>query len=77
MLKIAICDDEAIYAEKLDQLITEYMHAHQMEFEIDLYASGIAFTGLGMEMSKYQIIYMDINMEGLNGLQTSYRNLCL
>lgn len=71
MLKIAICDDEAIYAEKLDQLITEYMHAHQMEFEIDLYASGIAFTGLGMEMSKYQIIYMDINMEGLNGLQTA------
>ncbi len=71
ILSIAVCDDEVIFANKLKKIITIYMDTHQIDFEIDLYDSGVSFTNLNIEMSKYQIIFLDINMDRLDGIQTA------
>ena len=71
MLKIAICDDEIIFGEKLQKMISDYMENHHLSFEIEMFHSGTSFTDLDMEMSKFQIVFLDINMKGLNGVQTA------
>lgn len=71
MLKIAICDDEIIFGEKLQKMISDYMGNHHLSFEIEMFHSGTSFADLDMEMSKFQIVFLDINMKGLNGVQTA------
>ncbi len=77
-LKIAICDDELIFAEKLANVISEYMNAKQIKYEIDIYKSGREFINLGMDMMQYKIVFLDINMEEVDGIETAktLRQLC-
>ena len=43
MIKIAICDDKRIFAEKMQRLIDSYCTKKQILYEADLYQSGSAF----------------------------------
>lgn len=38
--------------------------------EVDLFDSGDKFIALGEEITKYRIVFLDINMEGINGIDT-------
>ena len=40
MFKIAVCDDESLFAENLKELISDYMTEKSLDFEIDTYVSG-------------------------------------
>lgn len=70
-IRIAICDDEKIFFEKLKYIISEYMQEHQLFFDIDTYDSGVAFSNLGPEMAKYQIVFLDIDMDEQDGIETA------
>ena len=70
-IKIAICDDEIIFAKHLKAIISEYMTKKQLPYTIDIFPSGIAFSNLGPELAMYQIIYLDINMEKQDGIETA------
>jgi len=78
MLKVAVCDDEKVFGEKLRSIISLYLQKKQISFRIDLYLSGMEFVRLDMEMAKYQIVFLDINMEQINGIETAMclRRLC-
>lgn len=71
MLKIAICDDESFFREEIKEVLIQYLNTHGILFEIDTFSSGAQFVELGIEMLKYNIIFLDINMDELDGLATA------
>ena len=71
MIKIAVCDDEEIFGKKIHSLISQYLDEKKLFFEIDIFRSGTEFVALGPEMSKYQMVFLDINMDDLDGIETA------
>jgi len=71
MFRIAICDDEGLFIEELEQLISGYMMKKGFVFEIDTYSSGAALIELGMEVIQYTVVFLDINMETVNGIMAA------
>lgn len=70
-MKIAVCDDERYFRKCIRQILVNYMEQKGLPFEIDEFASGKEFIKLGIEMMKYKIIFLDISMEEMNGMQTA------
>jgi DNA-binding LytR/AlgR family response regulator len=68
MLKIAICDDESLFIEKLKEMLSGYMREKSLDFEIDTYSSGEKLLDLGVEVAQYTIIFLDIKMDKVNGI---------
>ena len=71
MFRIAICDDEIFFAEDLKELISGYMTEKGLVFEIDIYGSGEALVELGIEVVKYTAVFLDINMEKVDGIKAA------
>lgn len=71
MFRIAVCDDEAYFRNREKKLIEQYMEKRGYDCQIALYASGkelLARTDSGF---LYDIIFLDISMEEMDGLQTA------
>ncbi|MFG6321806.1 MAG: LytTR family DNA-binding domain-containing protein [Lachnospiraceae bacterium] len=71
MFRIAICDDESFFAEELKELISGYMMEKGLVFEIDTYSSGEALVKLGIEVVRYTAVFLDINMEKIDGIKAA------
>jgi DNA-binding LytR/AlgR family response regulator len=68
-MRIAICDDEKIFIEKLKKDITT-LQTRDNEFDFSEYESGEAFIEQ-FSKDKYDLVILDIEMKDLNGLQTA------
>ncbi|MCL2052215.1 MAG: LytTR family DNA-binding domain-containing protein [Lachnospiraceae bacterium] len=73
MFSIAICDDEKYFREEIESIIRERMAKKDMLFEIDTYSSGLEFAKLGFAMKKYDVVFLDINMEKYDGIMTAQK----
>ena len=73
MLQIAICDDESYYREKLQRLVQAYLDRHHLSGVISFFASGEEFLSQSENNVKYDIVFMDISMNELNGIETAMR----
>ncbi|MDE7423845.1 MAG: LytTR family DNA-binding domain-containing protein [Lachnospiraceae bacterium] len=71
MFRIAICDDESLFAEELKELISSYMMEKGLVFEIDTYSSGEALVASGIEVVRYTVVFLDINMEKIDGIMVA------
>lgn len=71
MFRIAICDDESFFAEELKELISGYMMEKGLVFEIDTYSSGEALVKLEIEVVRYTAVFLDINMEKIDGIKAA------
>lgn len=71
-LKIAICDDEKYYREYVLKLLSGYLTKEGMAFHIDTFGDGRDFCENGENLSGYDIVFLDIGMEGMNGMDTAY-----
>ena len=71
MFKIAICDDENYFIEELKQIVSDCMLEKGLVFKIDTYSSGAKFISLGIGMLQYSIIFLDINMNEVDGIMTA------
>lgn len=63
-MKIAICDDEREICEGLERLIRK----QRAEAEVVLFSSG---GQLLESRERFQIVLMDIQMEGMSGIETA------
>lgn len=73
MFRIAICDDERIFAEELKMLISAYLSEKGIAFEIDLFKSGVEFSALETGIARYTAVFLDINMDGMNGIEAAQK----
>lgn len=71
MVKIAICDDESHFRKLIRKILIDYMEKTGGLYEIDEFKSGKEFINLGIEIIKYKIIFLDINMDELDGMETA------
>ena len=71
MFKIAICDDENHFTEELKELLASYMINKGLVFKIDTYNSGETLIELGIEVVKYTVVFLDINMDNVNGIKAA------
>ena len=63
MFRIAICDDERHFRKRIHDILIEYMNENDILYEIDEFESGKDFISLGINLAKYDIVFLDVNME--------------
>ena len=68
MIKIALCDDQITALESLKEKISSYIHHKNLEYSITLFLSGDALL---VSRDYYDIIFLDIKMNGTNGMETA------
>ena len=69
-MKIAICDDEKIMRDSLAGFLNEYAESRNSEISITEFSSG---DDLLSEKTDFDIVFMDYQMEGTDGMETSRR----
>lgn len=75
MLKICICYDDTTYGLRLESYITEYVSQIEgLKVDIDVYENGTHLEKAIIERKEhYQIIFLDIEMQGMNGIETALK----
>lgn len=71
MFHIAICDDESCFRQSFQEYISSYLESHGISYEIDTFSSGEEFLALGIAMTKYTVVFLDINMGKTDGVTTA------
>lgn len=67
-MNIAICDDEKIYRDEIACLIDEYFDDKSLDYDYKQFSSG---KDLADDSQTYDIVFLDIEMEELNGIETA------
>lgn len=70
MLKIAIVDDEIAFVERIERIITETCKQLNLNFSIDKYSNGFDILD---NYKKYHLIFLDIEMPSINGIETAQK----
>lgn len=68
MLRIAICDDEKYFISEMKEILEKYLYDKGLSYEIDSYSSGEDLIDLGTGIIKYNVIFLDIGMDNLDGM---------
>ena len=72
-MNIAIIDDLKTDSDRLVELINTYMEQHRLQCRtMDLFSSGEAFL-VTFTAGKYHLIFLDIYMDGITGMETAKR----
>ena len=73
MLRLAICDDEENFLFLEKQYIQKYMEQQKFQCHIDTFLSGVDFLQSCKDGRNYDIIFLDVNMVKLDGIETARR----
>lgn len=69
VLKIAVCDDETVMTKEISQHIAAYMlEAGMSAYNVEAFSSGRSLLDSGGD---FDLIFLDVRMEGLDGLETA------
>lgn len=71
MFRIAICDDEEYFRLRERKLIEKYMESRGCVCQIDLYTSGNEMLSEADTPLQYDVIFLDISMEEMDGIETA------
>lgn len=71
MLKIAIVEDEDVYAEQLDAFIRRYAKEHSLDVSLVRFRDGLSIVD--SYRPEWDLILMDIKMEHMNGMEAARR----
>ena len=67
MFRIAVCDDEKSVREQMERILSGYT---KRECLTDCFASG---EELIKSENRYDVIFLDIDMAGINGIEAAKR----
>lgn len=73
MLKIAICDDEKVICDQLKDILVKLEFEFSEEMEVDIFCSGEKLCEALDEDIYFHIIFLDIEMEIMNGVEVGRR----
>lgn len=68
MFKIAICDDELTICSQIENVLLEHSRKAHLELEVLLFYSGKELYDYIELGNSFDLIYLDIEMEDMNGL---------
>lgn len=68
-MKIAICDDEQIFLDKIRRLLEKYSQEHQVPMEISTYNE--ADNLLKEINNEYELILLDVRLDQANGIDVA------
>ena len=71
MIRIAICDDEDGFLFLEQKVVSAYMKNHDYQYCVDTFSSGIDLLQPNGNIEDFDIIFLDINMNELDGLETA------
>lgn len=71
-LHLAICDDRRRDRQRLLQLVERYIHENGLMAQTDEFDSGEALLA-AVEKQKYDLVFLDIYMEPITGIETAER----
>lgn len=71
MIKIAICDDENTIVNKIEQILLRICRQRNIDVDIDIFYSGTALEKEVVGGTRYDLIYMDIEMKNGNGIEAA------
>ncbi|OON91242.1 MAG: hypothetical protein ATN34_05205 [Epulopiscium sp. Nele67-Bin002] len=69
-MRLAICDDNQQHIELLNKFLTELQFEYNEDFEIYTFSSGEALCD-SFKTNKYDLIFLDISMTGMDGIETA------
>ena len=69
MIKIAIVEDEAMYAKQLEEFLHQYEAENHEAFDITIYSDGDQIVN--KYKSQFDIILMDVEMKFMNGMSAA------
>ena len=69
MIKVAICDDEPLMVRGLTSHLTSYMEEHSITaYSVSSFSGGCALLE---RVGSFDVIFLDIQMEQPNGMETA------
>lgn len=71
MIKIKICDDEAVMCEKLKKTVSSLLESWGEEYCIGCFCSGVSELLYGP--LDYDLLFLDIQMPGMDGMKAAAR----
>lgn len=70
-IKTALCDDSVNALNKLKDYLQQYELMHDVDFEITMFTSGEELLGKCIPHCPYQLLFIDVEMAGRNGIETA------
>lgn len=68
MLRLAVCDDEPAFQNRLRSMTATYMAQRQDEYLLSTFSSGEELLG---SRGIYDIVLLDVQLEGIDGMQVA------
>lgn len=69
MINIAICDDIHTNCSNIENILMQYAKENNIKFNIDIFYSGQQLYKFLANGNKYSVIFLDIEMGDLNGIE--------
>ena len=73
LINIAVCDDEEYYRLKIKQILIQYLEQCNIEYRIDSFSAAEELYEQFISQTKYNIVFLDINMKEMNGIEVAYK----
>ena len=74
MISVAICDDEKYFSHILKNMISTFMTQRGIKYSLDMFDSGNELLSyLSDNAIKTTVVFLDINMEDMDGIETATR----
>lgn len=70
-LKIAICDDNSLQTSIVESLVEEIASSKFVKVDVSVFYDGIAFKEYYEVHNSFDIIYLDIEMDKMDGIKTA------
>ncbi|WP_313530475.1 LytR/AlgR family response regulator transcription factor [Anaerotignum sp.] len=68
MFKVAICDDNEVVCSEIEKEIIEFFATESIQYDIDVFYSGEELIASLREEEKYDLIFLDIELDEINGI---------
>ena len=71
MINVAVCDDEKPFLKMMKKYLDGFFRKRGIEYALECYSSGKDLLSHGIGASHFDIVFLDINMEELDGIKVA------
>ena len=72
MINIAICDDDLVFASKIEAMLLQISKEQMIKMNIEVFSDGSElWDDIVFGKNKYELLYLDIEMVRINGIEVA------